>query len=125
MKLGTDMAVPDEYLSAVLSLYRDGLKESGLESVIFGHIGNNHLHVNILPHSRSEYDKGKELYLSWAEKVVGMNGTVSAEHGIGRAKKEFLIAMYGKRGIEQMEKVIRVFNPQRIISPGTMIGQED
>ena len=48
-KLGTDMAVPDDGLEAVIALYRQGLARTGLEHVIFGHIGNNHVHVNILP----------------------------------------------------------------------------
>ncbi|MGC8862953.1 MAG: FAD-binding oxidoreductase, partial [Armatimonadota bacterium] len=48
-KLGTDMSVPDEHLETVLTMYRQGISENGLESVIFGHIGDNHVHVNILP----------------------------------------------------------------------------
>ena len=48
-KLGTDMAVPDRHLEEVMALYHDTLDGAALDYVMFGHIGNNHLHVNILP----------------------------------------------------------------------------
>ena len=82
-KLGTDMAVPDQALSPVLQLYRRGLEETGLQYIKMGHIGNNHIHVNILPANLQEYERGKELYRSWAQEVVSLGGTISAEHGIG------------------------------------------
>ena len=48
-KLGSDMSVPDACLHEVVQMYRTTLAEAGLESVVWGHIGNNHLHVNVLP----------------------------------------------------------------------------
>ncbi len=119
-KLGTDMAVPDDKLEEVMALYRKTLEESGLESVIFGHIGNNHVHVNIIPKNMEEYDKGKALYLDWAKKVVEMGGTVSAEHGIGKIKAAFLSQMYGKEGITQMKAVKNFFDPKGLLNRGTL-----
>jgi len=121
-KLGTDMAVSDDNLPAIMKMYDEGLAEAGLESVIFGHIGNNHLHVNILPNSLKEYEKGKELYLAWAEKVVSLGGTVSAEHGIGKLKTGFLKKMFGDKGIREMEQVINIFNQGTLINKGNIIG---
>ena len=66
-KLGTDMAVPDAWLDRTLQMYRRDLETAQLEYVIFGHIGNNHLHVNILPRNGADYVEGKRLYRSWAE----------------------------------------------------------
>jgi len=120
-KLGTDMAVGDDKLEEVMHLYDSGLSEAGLESVIFGHIGNNHLHVNILPKSLEEYEKGKELYLQWAENIVSMGGTVSAEHGIGKLKTGFLKKMFGEEGVRQMEEVINVFNQGKILNRGNIV----
>ena len=45
-----------------MAMYNTMLKERGLQSAIWGHVGNNHLHVNILPNDSEEYRKGKELY---------------------------------------------------------------
>jgi len=119
-KLGTDMSVPDESLEAVLSMYRDGIRENGLESVIFGHIGNNHVHVNILPNNPEEYTKGKSLYLSWARRVVELGGSVSGEHGIGKLKVPFLELMYGPEGIAEMRELKRLFDPEMMLNPGDL-----
>jgi len=68
-KLGTDLAVPDACLEAVLKMYHADLDAAGLEHVVFGHIGDNHMHVNILPATLADYERGKALYLEWARKV--------------------------------------------------------
>jgi len=119
-KLGTDMAVPDEHLEKTLAMYNKSLQESGLESVMFGHIGNNHIHVNILPNSMEEYNMGKKLYIDWAGKVVRMGGTISAEHGVGKLKTALLREMYGDDGIGQMKAVKKTFDPQFILNRGTL-----
>jgi D-lactate dehydrogenase (cytochrome) len=119
-KLGTDMSVPDDQLENVMRMYHAGLDEAGLEYAIFGHIGNNHVHVNILLRSRAEYEKGKALYLDWTRQVVAMGGSVSAEHGIGKIKTEFLKLMYGDEGIREMQRLKQLFDPQGLLNPGNL-----
>lgn len=119
-KLGTDMAVPDTELSKVMNLYRNTLESSGLEHVIFGHIGNNHVHVNILPRSLQEHQLGKDLYLGWARQVVAWGGTVSAEHGIGKFKVALLREMLGDKGLSQMREMKRIFDPAGILNRGNL-----
>jgi len=119
-KLGTDMSVPDEHLEAVIKLYRDDLAVTGLEYVIFGHVGNNHVHVNILPRSMDELARGKALYLKWAEQIVAMGGSVSAEHGIGKIKVPLLETMFGPEGIAAMREVKRMFDPEGILNLGNL-----
>ncbi len=119
-KLGTDMAVPDAMLEDVMHLYRTTLRETGVESVIFGHIGNNHVHVNILPRNMEDYIKGKALYGKWAEAVLKMGGTVSAEHGIGKMKISLLKKMIGEKGIEEMKGIKRTFDPEWRLNIGNL-----
>jgi D-lactate dehydrogenase (cytochrome) len=114
-KLSTDMAVPDDRLEQVMGMYRAGLERVGLDHAIFGHIGNNHLHVNILPREQRDHDLGKTLYAEWADEVIAMGGTVSAEHGVGKLKRELLARMYGAKGIEEMRAVKRFFDPEGIL----------
>ena len=120
-KLGTDMAVPDEHLDEIMRIYREGLACSGLEAVVFGHIGDNHVHVNIIPRSPEEYEAGKRLYREFARRVVELNGSVAAEHGIGKLKAPFLALMLGEEGLRQMRAVKAVFDPKGRLSPGTML----
>lgn len=119
-KLGTDFAVPDKFLTEMFQLYRRTLEATKLEYVIFGHIGNNHVHVNILPKNVDEYKRGKDVYLQLAQAIIKWGGTVSAEHGIGKLKRPFLNLMFGDAGVEEMRRVKRVFDPEGKINPGNM-----
>lgn len=119
-KLGTDMAVPDEYLAAALRMYREGLDSEKLYGVQFGHIGDNHVHVNILPRTWDEYERGRNLYLDWARRVIQWGGTISAEHGVGKLKVALLREMYGVTGVAQMAAVKRAFDPEWRLGCGTL-----
>jgi D-lactate dehydrogenase (cytochrome) len=119
-KVGTDMAVPDERLEDALVLYRSRLNESGLEHVIFGHIGDNHLHVNILPRSEEELERAMDLYREFADEVVKMGGSVAAEHGIGRLKKLFLPIQFDETELKAMEAVKKVLDPEGLLNPGVL-----
>lgn len=119
-KLGTDMSVPDEKLEEIIDMYKTDLAEKGFESVMFGHIGNNHIHVNILPRDMEEYDKGKNLYTEWAHKVLEAGGSVSAEHGIGKLKCNFLKLMYKEEGMQEMMAVKKLFDPRNILNSGNL-----
>ena len=117
VKLGSDMAVPDDRLCDVLRLYRSGLDASGLEHVVFGHIGDNHLHVNILPRSEADMETGRALYRTFASSVIAWGGSLSAEHGIGKAKTDLLRQMYPPAAIDAMRRIRDLLSPRRLLNP--------
>ncbi|MEJ5357142.1 MAG: FAD-binding oxidoreductase [Desulfobacterales bacterium] len=119
-KLGTDLAVPDEHLEAMWAFYREALDRARLEWAAFGHIGNNHLHINILPRDMADLEKALSLYARFAEQAVAFGGTVSAEHGIGKLKAKFLKTMYREEEIEAMRAVKRALDPQGLLNPGNI-----
>ncbi len=119
-KLGTDMAVPDEHLERIMAVYREKLDAADLTYVVFGHIGNNHLHVNILPRNPEDYRKGWELYHEFARTVVELGGSPAAEHGIGKLKTDFLEFLVGAKGIAEMREVKRLFDPGMRLGMGTL-----
>ncbi|MFO7836800.1 MAG: FAD-binding oxidoreductase [Candidatus Thorarchaeota archaeon] len=120
-KIGTDMAVPDEALREYLAFYREILEEQGMEYVIFGHIGDNHLHVNMIPRNNEEVEQGMENYRLFAQRAVELGGTVAAEHGIGKLKRQFLEIMYGSEGIDEIQKVKRKLDPKWLLNVGNMV----
>lgn len=120
-KIGTDMAVPDEALRDYLKFYRSTLEEQGMEYVIFGHIGDNHLHVNMIPRNNEEVKQGMDNYMMFAKRAVELGGTVAAEHGIGKLKRAFLEVMYGPKGISEMQAVKKALDPKWIINRGNVI----
>lgn len=124
-KLGSDMSVSDEHLFDVVALYRQTLAEENLEAAAWGHIGENHLHVNILPRNDEEYIKGKKLFVKWAEEITKMGGAVSAEHGVGKLKASFLKVMYGEEHIKEMAVLKRAFDEKYLLGVGNLFTEED
>ena len=119
-KLGTDLAVPDERLAEMWTVYRDALAGAGLEWAAFGHIGNNHVHINIMPRDMADLQKALGLYQVFAEKAVAFGGSVSAEHGIGKLKAKFLKTMFSPAHIEEMRAVKRALDPELLLNPGNI-----
>jgi len=122
-KLGTDMAVPGSELKQVIDMYNHGLTEAGLDYVMFGHIGDNHIHVNILPRNQEDYNAGKQLYMDWARQIIKLGGTVAAEHGIGKSKVALLREMFGEKGIQEMAAVKRLFDPRGLLNSENLFKQ--
>ncbi|MCG8510773.1 MAG: FAD-binding oxidoreductase [Rhodospirillales bacterium] len=120
-KLGTDLAVPDQCLEEIWSFYVDKLDEANLEWVAFGHIGDNHFHVNILPKDMDDLAKGLAIYKDFAAKAVALKGTVSAEHGIGKMKKKFLSVMYTDGQLEEMKALKLALDPAAMFNPGDIL----
>ena len=123
-KLGSDMSVPDERLRDVFALYRRTLAEAGLESAAWGHIGNNHIHVNILPRDAADYRAGGELFSCWAAEVSRMGGAVSAEHGVGKIKAGFLRTMYGPGHIAESARLKAELDPKGQLGRGNLFGED-
>lgn len=120
-KIATDMAVEDHDLRWVYDLYSTRLTAAGLDHAIFGHAGNNHFHVNILPRDDGELQRAKALYAEFAAAIVARGGCVSAEHGIGRIKKHFLPVQYGAATLEAMRTAKRWLDPHWRLNPGVLV----
>lgn len=123
-KLGSDMSVPNARLADVVVLYRRTLAESGLESAAWGHIGNNHLHVNILPRDAQDYRRGGELFAQWAAEVTAMGGAVSAEHGVGKIKAGFLETMYGHEAMVESARLKLQLDPDGQLGRGNLFSEK-
>ncbi len=120
-KIGTDMAVPEESAERMLDFYLEHLPKSGIPYCLFGHIGDNHLHANLLPKNQEQFDQAKTIYETLAKKAIELGGTVSAEHGIGKLRIPYLKMMVGESGLREMARVKQAFDPNGILNPGTLI----
>ena len=115
-KVGTDFSVPDSGLRAMMEVYDD----VSMPSVLFGHIGDNHLHLNLLPRNSSELEDAKALYVQLAHKAVSLGGSVSAEHGIGKIKKGLLAHMVGQDVVHSFQALKSVVDPNWILGRGVL-----
>ncbi len=120
-KMGSDFAVPVARNREMLKIYRETLdREFPSQYVIFGHIGDAHLHVNVLPTNDEEWKRASELMTELARQAVALGGTVSAEHGLGKRKRHLLEIQYTPGQIEKMKEVKRRLDPNWLLGPGTL-----
>lgn len=119
-KIGTDMAVPDKHFADMMVFYENTLSGEGIPYVIFGHLGDNHLHINLLPEP-SQQKQAQSIYDKIAGKIISWSGTVSAEHGIGKKKKKYFYAMVGQENIEDLKKIKHVLDPQGKLGRGNIL----
>lgn len=123
MNMGTDYAVPLDNDRDMLRYYRERLEaELPGRYVIYGHLGDAHLHLNILPTSAEEAQLATRLLREFAAQAVKLGGTVSAEHGLGKRKAGLLALQYTPEQIEAMRAVKRRFDPQELLGRGTLFG---
>ncbi len=123
-KVSTDMSVPDEAFAGMLRFYEDSLRGGNLRYTIFGHIGDNHVHVNILPRDDDEAARAREIYHTFIRRAIDVGGTISAEHGIGKLKREYLLELYGEEHLREMAEMKRAFDPAGILGRGNMFSEE-
>jgi FAD/FMN-containing dehydrogenase len=123
LNMGTDYAVPLHRDRDMLAYYRERLEAELPNSyVIFGHLGDAHLHVNMLPATQAEADTATSLLKEFAAHAVALGGTVSAEHGLGKRKASLLPLQFSEEHIEAMRKVKRHLDPLWLLAPGTLFG---
>jgi FAD/FMN-containing dehydrogenase len=121
MKMGSDYAVPVARNNEMMALYRERLEsEFPGQYVIFGHIGDAHVHVNILPSNGAESKRAGELMVEFARAAVALGGTVGAEHGLGKRKAHLLAIQYSPADIEAMKAVKRRLDPNWLLGQGTL-----
>jgi FAD/FMN-containing dehydrogenase len=135
-KLATDQAVPVERIGELLAFYYRELRAlfgdcdpcSGDLQVatpkytIYGHIGDAHLHVNMLPSDEASFQAAKALLLRFAEEAVRLGGTVAGEHGLGKAKLHFLKLQYPPEVIEAMRQIKLALDPRDLLNCGNLFG---
>jgi D-lactate dehydrogenase (cytochrome) len=123
-KVSTDMSVPDEAFAGLFRFYKETLQPSGLRYTIFGHIGDNHVHVNILPRDESEAVRAREMYVEFLKYAASVGGTLSAEHGVGKLKRDYLRFFYTDAQLREMAALKRSLDPNGILGRGNIFAEE-
>ena len=121
VKFGTDYAVPFDKNREMMAIYRRVLDaDAPGRYVIYGHIGDAHVHVNSFPENREQFERGKEVMTDLARQAVKLGGTVGAEHGLGKRKAHLLEIQYPPDQIAAMKQVKRRFDPDWLLGRGTL-----
>ncbi len=119
-KEGTDTAVPDKNFRDYFNFTTTEIKKLGLEYYIWGHIGNSHLHANLLAGDKEGIRKIYDFYELCVKEALKYKGTVSAEHGIGKLKKKYLKMMYDKEVIDAFKRAKLSLDGKNILGRGNL-----
>ncbi len=122
-----DATVPRSRLAETFAEIERLTQKYQLKVGTFGHAGDGNLHPTVLCDERNaeEMHRAHAFYDDLYEKVLAWGGTVSGEHGIGMAKKEYLARQIGPGGVRVMKRIKNAFDPKGILNPGKIFADED
>lgn len=115
-KVGTDLAVPRAAGAEMRKAYR----AVTMPSVLFGHIGDEHLHLNLFAADEAERGRAMQIHADLAAQAVSLGGTVSGEHGIGKVKRHLFAAMVGESVLSDFRALRRAADPRAMLAPGNL-----
>ena len=116
-----DAAVPPQHLGAYLRDFAALMAEHGLDGLTYGHFGDGCVHVRIDFPFSTEPARYRPFAVAAAHLVGKYGGSISGEHGDGRARGELLPAMYSPEAIETMAAVKAIFDPGNVFNPGVLV----
>ena len=124
-KVSMDWAVPIASLQAMVRRTRAMVEAAGVGTwTLYGHVGSGHPHVNLLANDADEGRRWQALARQLAREAVSLGGTVAAEHGIGKTKRELLADLHPAWVLCAMRAVKRELDPQGLLAPGNLFDDE-
>ncbi len=119
-----DAAVPPARLGAYLRDFDALLARHGLQGLPYGHFGDGCVHCRI-DFPLTQTDDGPAAYRAFVEEAADLaasyGGSMSGEHGDGRARSELLPRMYSPEALALFAAVKRIFDPDNLLNPGVLV----
>ena len=119
----TDTIVPPENFQELLDSAHALLQDSEIEYLLFGHLGDCHLHFHLIP-TQEQQPEALKVYDEIVEKSAELGGVYSAEHGTGKRKRLDFIKCYGKEAVKQIRRTKAALDPDFILNRGNVIEYE-
>jgi len=122
-KINEDVVVPVSRIPALVDGVQALSREFALPIVCFGHAGNGNLHVNLLydPADAGQVERAAAAMSRVFALALSLGGTLSGEHGIGLAKREFMTQAVPPATLALMRQLKAVFDPDGILNPGKLL----
>ena len=117
-KISEDIAVPRGQLVEMIRAVRRIGEKHGIPTAAYGHAGDGNLHVNFLFGSAEERKRGEAAIEEAIETAIALGGTITGEHGVGLAKRQFLRKEQGDAVIALQRRLKRAFDPDDLLNPG-------
>jgi D-lactate dehydrogenase len=120
-KINEDVVVPVSRIPELVAAMRELSQRYALPIVCFGHAGNGNVHVNLLPRDDGELARAEECLREVFATVIRLDGTLSGEHGIGLAKRDFMSLAVDANALALMRRIKAGFDPDGILNPGKLL----
>ncbi|QNH22616.1 FAD/FMN-containing dehydrogenase [Xanthomonas sp. GW] len=122
-KINEDVVVPVSRIPELVAGVEALAAEFDLPIVAFGHAGNGNLHVNIMyaPDDAAETARAHAALPRLFTLVLALEGTLSGEHGIGVAKRDYMAQAFDAATLDAMRAVKRALDPDGILNPGKVL----
>ena len=120
LKISEDIAVPRSRIPDMVSEVQGIGRRLGLAVACYGHAGDGNLHANVLYDRPEERPRVDEAVGELLRAALRLGGTITGEHGVGLAKKEFLELEQGKDVVALQRRLKALFDPAGILNPGKM-----
>ncbi|WP_093536103.1 FAD-linked oxidase C-terminal domain-containing protein [Stenotrophomonas rhizophila] len=122
-KINEDVVVPVSRIPDLVAGVQALAQQYTLTIVTFGHAGNGNLHVNILyhPDDADESARAQAALPKIFELTLALGGTLSGEHGIGLAKREFMTQAFTPATLAAMRAIKHALDPDNILNPGKVL----
>lgn len=140
-KLGTDYAVPEDTVDEIFwksfqvgnefeayQSKRQPFEEGEFGYAIWAHAGDAHLHLNLMPRDVEETAFAKQKMIELMEWVTKNQGSIAAEHGLGKKRfndRPAIIIQYGEQVIEKIKNMKAVLDPKFLLNRGNLIGFDE
>ena len=126
-KINEDVVVPVSRIPELIEGLERLSAETGIPIVNFGHAGNGNIHVNLLinPDDPQQMAAADTCLDEVFNMVLGLQGTLSGEHGIGLVKRNHIRQELDPVSLRLMRNIKRQFDPHNILNPGKSLPDED
>lgn len=122
-KINEDVVVPVSRIPALVAGVQALSREHALPIVCFGHAGNGNLHVNLMydPADAAQIARAQAAMAAVFALTLSLGGTLSGEHGIGLAKRDFMVQAIDAPTLATMRAIKAAFDPDGILNPGKLL----
>jgi len=118
-----DSAVPIENLPKLFAALEKINKKFKTKAISYGHVGNGNIHIRLIS-KRKRKEMVKKIAIQFFDEVFKLEGTITAEHGDGLARSEFIKKQYGEKNYQIFKEIKKLFDPNNILNPGKIISKK-
>ncbi|WP_433563840.1 FAD-binding and (Fe-S)-binding domain-containing protein [Nocardia sp. CA-151230] len=116
-----DAAVPPDRLGDYLREFETLLRDHGLDGLLYGHFGDGCIHVRLDLPIADAPQRFRSFLEDAARQVVQFGGSLSGEHGDGRARSDLLRFMYSREALDAFAGFKALFDPDAVLNPGVLV----